>query len=100
MTPEGIVKRDVKKVLEAAGVWYFMPVSNGMGRHGIPDFICCVDGQFLAIETKAGKGQTTALQARELENIEAHGGIAVVVREYGIDALRTIINEIKENTHG
>jgi Holliday junction resolvase len=99
MTPEGAVKRDVKKVLEAAGVWYFMPVSNGMGRHGIPDFICCVDGQFLAIETKAGKGKTTALQERELETIRAKGGVALVVREDGIDTLRARINEIKENAH-
>ena len=81
MTPEGRVKAQVKKVLEAAGAWYFMPVSNGMGRHGIPDFIACHKGEFLAIETKAGKGRTTALQQRELDRIEAIGGRALVVTD-------------------
>ncbi len=69
-TPEGRVKMRVKKVLDASHAYYFMPVSNGMGRHGIPDIICCVNGYFLGIECKAGNGKTTALQDRELENIK------------------------------
>lgn len=97
MTPEGAVKTAIKRLLVAEGVYYFMPVSNGMGRHGIPDFICCVDGCFLAIEAKAGKGKTTALQERELQCIRDAGGHALVVREDGIDALRLYIQTIKEN---
>lgn len=96
MTPEGKVKADVKKALAAEGVYYFMPVSNGMGRHGIPDFICCVGGIYLAIETKAGKGKTTALQEREMQHIRDAGGHALVVREDGIDALRLYIQTLKE----
>ena len=96
MTPEGAVKAAIKKLLVAEGVYYFMPVSNGMGRHGIPDFICCVNGQFLAIEAKAGKGKTTALQEREMQHIVDAGGIAVVQYEDGIDGLRELIQSIKE----
>lgn len=81
MTPEARVKDAVKKVLTAHGVWYFMPVSNGMGRHGIPDIICCAGGRFVAIECKAGKGRTTALQQRELERITEAGGAALVVND-------------------
>lgn len=95
MTPEGAVKTAIKRLLVAEGVYYFMPVSNGMGRHGIPDVICCVNGTFLAIEAKAGKGKTTALQDRELQHIRDAGGHAVVVREDGIDALRLLIQTLK-----
>lgn len=81
MTPEGKVKAAIAKWLKAHGAWYFMPVSNGMGRHGIPDFICCWRGKFLAIEAKApGKrGNTSALQEREINAIRTASGWAVVV---------------------
>ena len=81
MTPEARVKNAVKKLLTERGVWYFMPVSNGMGRHGIPDIICCAGGRFLAIECKAGKGVATALQQREMERIGDAGGDAMVVSD-------------------
>lgn len=81
MTPEAKVKARVRAKLDGMRVWYFMPVSNGMGRHGIPDFICCINGRFVAIECKAGKGEVTALQRRELERIEAAGGDWIVARE-------------------
>lgn len=80
-TPEGKVKDAVKKVLKARDIWYFMPMQNGFGVVGIPDFICCHKGRFLAIETKApGKrGCTTANQDRMLADIAAHHGWAIVV---------------------
>ena len=81
MTPEGKVKTKVKRLLVERGIYYFMPVSNGMGRHGIPDIICCASGRYLAIETKAGKGKTTALQEREMERIRDAGGLALVVND-------------------
>lgn len=94
MTPEGRVKHAVKKKLKARGeIWYYMPVNNGMGRVGCPDFICCAPvvitpemvgqtiGVFVAVETKApGKHlETTANQDRELVGIHKAGGIAVVI---------------------
>jgi VRR-NUC domain len=82
-TPEGAVKDDVKALLKSMGIWYYMPVSNGMGQHGIPDFICCMPdtGKFLAIETKApGRINTvTPLQTRVIEQIRSHKGWALVV---------------------
>ena len=80
-TPEGKVKAAVKKLLDTRGIWHFSPVSNGMGRHGIPDIICCWDGRFLAIECKApGKrGNTSVLQDREIAAIQAVNGLAVVI---------------------
>jgi hypothetical protein len=81
MTPEGKVKADVKRELKLRGIWYFMPMQNGFGVVGIPDFICCWNGRFLAIETKAPKkrSHTTANQERQIADINAHGGYAIVV---------------------
>ena len=55
MTPEASVKNEIKKMLDAHEVYYFMPAANGYGRAGIPDIVCCINGCFLAIECKAGK---------------------------------------------
>lgn len=81
MTPEGRVKANVKKVLKDHDIWFFMPMQNGFGVVGIPDFICCWEGHFLAIETKApGKrGDTTANQERRLQEIRDHNGYSLVV---------------------
>ena len=81
LTPEGRVKEAVRKFLKAKGVWYYQPMQNGMGMVGIPDFICCWRGQFIAIETKApGKASAlTANQVRVLGEIQKHDGWATVV---------------------
>jgi len=92
MTPEAKVKKKVKEILDQMGVYHFSPMQNGMGRAGIPDIIGCLEGQFLGIECKAGKGTTTALQERELTRIQNAGGYALVVNEENINQLW----EIKE----
>lgn len=81
VTPERRVKNRVEVILREAGVYYFFPATHGYGRSGVPDIIACVDGGFLAIECKAGKGQITALQARELDRIRAAGGKSLLVNE-------------------
>ncbi len=81
MTPEGKVKRKVKEYLQSIGAWYYMPVSNGMGRVGCPDILVCYKGLFMAFETKApGKiKNVTANQERELADIQSAYGLALVV---------------------
>ncbi len=80
-TPEGRVKDEVKKVLDELDAWWFMPVSNGMGRVGIPDFIACIEGKFVGIECKApGKiNNLSPNQQRELAGIDKASGFWVVV---------------------
>jgi len=80
-TPEGKVKLAVKAYLRSIGAWYYMPVPNGMGRVGCPDFLVCWRGLFIAIETKApGKREnTTANQVLEIRDINRAGGFAFVV---------------------
>lgn len=90
-TPEGTVKGKVKKYLKGLGAFYFMPVSNGMGVSGIPDFIVCLGGRFIGIETKApGRlGNTTQNQRDRMDEIDAAGGITIVTDN--VDHLHTTI---------
>jgi Holliday junction resolvase len=90
-TPESKIKAAVKKILNAHDVYYFPPATAGYGRSGVPDIVCCIMGRFLAIECKAGKGKTTALQDREIEAIRDAGGIAIVVNEDNLDALVKVL---------
>jgi Holliday junction resolvase len=86
-TPEKKVKAAVRKVLDRLGIYHFMPPGMGLGRSGIPDIIGCYKGNFIAIECKAGKGQLTALQARELGSIKAAGGFVFVAREDNLEEM-------------
>jgi len=81
MTPEGKVKKAVKEYLKSIGAWYYMPVTNGMGRVGCPDILVCYKGLFMAFETKApGKiKNVTANQQREITDIQRVNGLALVV---------------------
>lgn len=93
MTPEGRVKKDVKEWLKRHGVWYYCPVQNGMGVVGIPDFICCFRGRFLAIETKApGKvNNVSPNQAARIHEIQTAKGMAFVIDR--ADMLDVLVEE-------
>lgn len=93
MTPEAKVKKQVKKVLDEINCYHFSPLTGGYGRSGVPDIIACVKGKFVAIECKAGKGTTTALQKYNIEKINTAGGLAIVINESNIDSLLTTIQE-------
>ena len=88
MTPEARVKEKVKQLLKRRDAWFYMPVQNGMGKVGIPDFIGTYKGLFFAVETKApGKKPTTEdqrwhkatpNQQMRITEIREAGGIAVI----------------------
>jgi len=88
-TPEGKVKDQVRTLLRHYNVWYFMPVSSGMGRHGIPDFVCIVAGRFVGIECKADPTKLpTPLQLKCMGEIQAAGGLWFLVDDE--QSLRTV----------
>jgi len=91
-TPEGRVKDKITKLLKSYNVYYFFPVTGGYGMSGIPDIVCCHNGRFVAIECKAGKNKTTALQDRQLELIRQSGGIALVINEENIHEVEKTIS--------
>lgn len=97
MTPEGKVKADLKKYLSSLGeaCWYYCPVPMGYGKRGVPDFIICYKGYFIAPETKRPGGKSEPFQNEQHEQIRAAGGFAgrvtdveqVMVWVRSIDAL-------------
>ena len=95
MTPEGKVKAKVKKILTDKNIWFCMPVPAGFSRRGIPDIICCVNGRFLSIETKAGKGKTTALQEHEMSKIRDSKGHTLIISEDNISEVINTINMLE-----
>lgn len=98
MTPEGKIKDMTKKLLKKYGAWYFMPVSNGLGAHGIPDIICCHMGKFIAIETKAPGKKPTALQALCHEAIrKAWGEVFVVDGEESLKEVEHALFPLQKN---
>lgn len=95
-TPESKVKAKIKAILKAHGVYYAMPIGTGYGNAGVPDFLCCIKGRFLAIEAKANGGKTTALQDKNLRDIENAGGITCVLNEDNVSALGGYLNLMTE----
>lgn len=88
-TPEGKVKDMIKKWWrKQERAHYFMPAQNGRGVNGVSDFIGVVNTVFVAIEAKANGGAVTPLQQMFLDETNAAGGVAVVVRTE--DDLRTV----------
>ena len=109
MTPEGLVKKAIKDVLQQFDVvpattilppgrmnkgWYYMPVSNGMGKHGIPDFIICYRYRFIAVEAKAPNGAPTPLQQLNQKLISNTGAHALITSNP--EDLVTVLREIDE----
>jgi hypothetical protein len=92
-TPEAKVKAKIKKILTEHNVYYAMPIGTGYGNSGVPDFLCCVNGKFVAIEAKAGKGQATALQLKNLSEINTAGGYTCIINETNLDYLKNVIAE-------
>lgn len=86
-TPESKVKTKIKAILKEQGVYYAMPIGTGYGNAGVPDFLCCVNGRFVAIEAKANNGKTTALQDKNLRDIAASNGVTLVIMEDNVTAL-------------
>lgn len=95
-TPEAKVKAKIKTILKEHNIYYAMPIGSGYGNAGVPDFLCCVNGFFVAIEAKAGKGVATALQLKNLEQINKAGGYTCIINETNLDYLRQVIAECKE----
>jgi len=94
-TPESKVKKQVKEILKNLGAYYVMPVTSGYGNSGAPDFLVCLRGKFIGIECKAGKGKVTALQQRNLNQINLAGGWTFVINEESVSSLVNLDSLIK-----
>lgn len=101
MTPEKRVKKKVIEMLKSLGqeVYYFFPMTGGYGKSGVPDIVGCYRGMFFAIECKAGKNTTTALQDREILLIHNAGGVVWIVNEHNAnDVVAVLKSQQQEDT--
>ncbi len=53
---------------------------GGNTEKGLPDIWCCMDGQFVVIEVKAGKDRQSEEQKHRQFEIERAGGVYLIVR--------------------
>ena len=74
-TPEGFLKDQIKQHLNSLRCYWYMPVPGGYGRQTV-DFLCCINGKFVAIETKAPGKVPTPRQQLTITEIAKAGGIS------------------------
>lgn len=107
-TPEGRVKARIKYWIKKiwAKALIYMPVQMGFGKHGAPDFICCVPividqshvgktfGLFVGIEAKAAGRNPTQRQLEFLREIEEAGGMAMVLK--GVQSVNDYFEQFEQ----
>jgi len=71
--------------------YYFYPVTGGYGKSGVPDIVGCHAGLFFGIECKAGKNKATPLQEKNLKEINAAGGLDLIVNEDNMHEVSDIL---------
>jgi hypothetical protein len=95
-TPERKVKKQAMEFLKAMGAYWFYPVTGGYGKSGVPDIVGCWRGQFFGIECKAGRNKPTALQLKNLKEIQDAGGVALIVNEGNVKQLPEMLEGIEK----
>jgi len=102
VTPEGKVKKRVNDVLKVFGprVWRFMPVQTGYGAPAL-DYLLCVGGIFVAVETKVkGKRMTPLQESTAAAIVGANGFVFVVSDDRSLWILtRCLMQLLQGNTY-
>jgi hypothetical protein len=88
---EKYVKRRVSALLSLAmehgPLYYWMPVTTQFGKRSL-DYICCINGQFVAIETKAtGEWLRPAQCERARDMLNAGAKVFIISGPDGYGAL-------------
>jgi hypothetical protein len=98
-TPEGKIKAKVSKVFKKYGVYYHMPVMNGMGAPTL-DFIACCNGHYVTVETKAPGKHPTARQQITMAEVQCAGGFVFVVScQIELDRLEAFLMLLHNPAH-
>lgn len=95
MRNEADVKKRVKDILNELGIWWYMPVQTGYGVKGVPDFIGCYGGLFVAIETKFGSNKTSKWQDIQIKRIRESDGTCFVINETNVESLMNMLLEAR-----
>lgn len=100
MRNEKDVKKEVKKLLDKHGWFWWMPPANGFGKVGVADFNALRGGVFLAIETKFGTNKPTVHQVAFLSSVIAEDGFGFVVNEKRLDWLANWMDAFDRSAKG
>lgn len=113
---ENWVKKQVVNILNKFGHWYTAVPASRFSRIGIPDFICCLYGVFVAIETKddafmhrskvaisrgknVGKvtsvGGPTTMQRICMSRIRESGGLTFLIDRHNVQGLDKLLEHIE-----
>lgn len=93
-TPENKVKAKVRDIFRAFDLAYCHVPGSVYGTGGVGDYVCCVNGIYLEVEVKAGKGKQTELQKIRAKAVLEAKGYYVVVNEARLDALEQLIGAL------
>ncbi len=89
----------IVKALKRDGAWIVKLHQTGRTRRGLPDLIACYRGIFIAVEVKQPHHKTAAArtqhQIRELHDVRAAGGIAIIATTY--QDVREALDDIDEH---
>lgn len=74
--------------------WYLKYWGGGMGKAGIPDLLCCINGIFISIELKASNGKPSELQKYNTKLINKANGIGIILYPEGFSEFKKIIEGV------
>lgn len=86
-TPEVKVKKKIHAILKSATAYAVNYIGGQYATSGTPDILVCINGRFVGIEAKAGKGKPTQLQLNSLRDIHRAGGVALIINEANLHTL-------------
>ena len=101
-TPEGKVKQAVWDLLvrfkeQGKPIWWIMTSTNGSSADGQGDFLCCIDGRLVYIETKAPYGKASDNQIAMQNDIFKARGHYWFVYPADLEWLELKIKEMLRN---
>jgi hypothetical protein len=70
----------IRQILNLNRVWHYKHHGGPMGKKGVADIIGCLHGRMFAIEIKTAKGKVAPAQQQFLDDVNAAGGLGLVVR--------------------
>lgn len=97
MTPEGHLKKDLKVLLVAKepDCFWFMPMTFGYGKKGIPDFVLCYRGVFCTIETKVHGRKEKPWQDQRGQEIAAAKGVRIQLHARGLKDIPAEVEKVR-----
>lgn len=92
---ESKISGRILDTLRAEGIFCFKVHGSALMMAGLPDIIACVDGMFVALETKVPekRSNTTPIQKRVQSLIRQAGGVSEVV--CGVSEAMVVIRRVR-----